>query len=105
MMHDLLAHNGTMRLYNYIRQFYFSQELEQDCTNHVCKFKDCQQVSLKTQHYVNSNLRVPNVPMAYIAMDLLGEYSKMSQGHHYALTIICMLISFVEIILIEEKND
>ena len=65
----------------------------------VHKCKDCQQVSLKTQHYVDSNLRVPNVPIAYIAMDLLGEYSKMSQGHHYALTIICMLMSFVEVIL------
>ena len=87
-MHDLLGHNGTMRLYNYIRQFYFWQELKQDCTNHVHKCKDCQQVSLKTQDYVYSNLRVPNVPMGYITMDLLGECSKTSWGHCYALTII-----------------
>ena len=78
--------------------------MKQDCTNHVCKYKDCQQVSLKTQHYVNSNLRVPNVPMAFIAMDLLGECSETSLGHHYALTIICMLTSFVEVIPIEDKK-
>ena len=42
--------------------------------------------------------------MAYIAMDFLGEYSEMSQGHHYALTIICMLMSFVEVIPIEDKG-
>ena len=77
MTHDILGSNGTMKLYNYIREFYFWQELKQDCTYHVHKCKDCQQVSLKTQCYVNSNLRVPNVPMAYIAMDLLGEYSEM----------------------------
>ena len=77
-MHDLLGHNGTTRLYNYIKQFYFWQELKQDCENHVYKCKDCQQVSLKNQHYVDSNLRVPNMPMACIAMNLLGEYSEMS---------------------------
>ena len=42
--------------------------------------------------------------MAYITMDLLGEYSQMSQGHHYALTIICMLMSFVEVIPIENRR-
>ena len=41
--------------------------------------------------------------MACIAMDLLGEYSKMTKGHHYALTVICMLTSFVEVIPIEDK--
>ena len=42
--------------------------------------------------------------MAYIAVDLLGGYSKTSQGHCYILTIICMLTSFVEVILIEDKK-
>ena len=42
--------------------------------------------------------------MAYIAMDLLGEYSETSQGHCYALTIICMLMSYVEVILTEDKK-
>ena len=47
---------------------------------------------------------MPKVPVAYIAMDLLGEYSKKSLGHHYALTVICMLTLFVEVILIEDKK-
>ena len=42
--------------------------------------------------------------MAYMAIELPGEYSKTSQGHHYALTIICMLTSFVEAIPIEDKK-
>ena len=53
MTHDLLGHNGTTRLYNYIRWFYIWQELKQGCANHVSKCKDCQQVSLKSQHYVD----------------------------------------------------
>ena len=66
--------------------------------------KDCQQVSLKVQHYVDSNLRIPNVPMTYITMHLLGEYSEKSRGHCYALTTIYMLKSFVEVIPIEDKR-
>ena len=37
-------------------------------------------------------------------MDFLGEYSEMAWGHHYALTVICMLTSFVEVIPIEDKK-
>ena len=104
MTHDLLGHNGSTRLYNYIRWFYFWQELKQESANHVCKCKDCQQVTLKNQHYIDSNLRISNVLMACIAMILLGEYSEMTQGHHYALTVICMLTSFVEVIPIRDKK-
>ena len=42
--------------------------------------------------------------MAYIAKDLLGDYSETSQCHCYGLTIICMLTSFVEVIPIEDKK-
>ena len=38
-------------------------------------------------------------------IDLLGEYSETSLGHCYALTIIYMLTSFVEVILIEKKKN
>ena len=69
-----------MRFYNYIRQFFFWQQLKHDCANHICTCKDCQQVSLKSQQYVDSNLRIPKVPMACIAMDLLGEYSEQHEA-------------------------
>ena len=42
--------------------------------------------------------------MACIAMDLLGEYSETTWGHHYELTVKCMLTSFVEVIPIEGKK-
>ena len=72
--------------------------------NHVHTYKDCQKCSFQTQHYANSNLRIPIVLMVYTAMDLLGKYSETSWGHHYALTIICKLTSFVEVIPIEDKK-
>ena len=44
------------------------------------------------------------VANALIAMDLLGEYPEMENGNCYALTIICMLTSFVSIIPIKDKK-
>ena len=82
----------------------FWQELKQDCANHVHKYKNSQQVSLKNQHYVDSNLGIPNVLVACFAMDFLGEYSELTGGPHYALTVIYMLTSFVEVVPIEDKN-
>ena len=102
--HNQLGHNGTTILYNYIKWFYFWQKLKQDCTKHVCKCKDYQQVSLKSQHNIVSKLIMPKVTMACISVDLLGDCNEMMQCHHYALTVICMLNSFVEVIPIEDRK-
>ena len=77
-----MGHNGTAQLYGYIR-FYFWQKLKQDCTKHMHQCKECQQVSLKEPHYVDSNLHIPKLPMSFIAMDLVGEYPEMENGNHY----------------------
>ena len=37
-------------------------------------------------------------------MDLLGKYFKMENGNCYALTVICILISFVSIVHIKDKK-
>ena len=37
-------------------------------------------------------------------MDLSGEHPETENGNHYALTIICMLTSFVNIIPIKDKK-
>ena len=62
-----------MRLFNYITWFYFWQELKS-----YTQIQGLPTGFSKSQQYVGSNLRTPNVPMAYIAMDLLGEYSEMT---------------------------
>ena len=87
MCHDLMGHNGTMQMYGYIRRFYFWQKLKQDCTKHVHQCKECQHVSLKEPHYVDSNLHIPKLPMSFIVMDLLGEYPEFENGNCF--TFIC----------------
>ena len=42
--------------------------------------------------------------MSFIVMDLLGEYPETENSTRYALTIICMLISFISIVPIKDKK-
>ena len=42
--------------------------------------------------------------MSFIAMELLGEYPEMDNGNCNALTNLCLLTSFVYIILIKDKK-
>ena len=86
------------------KKILFWQKLKQDCTKHVHQCKECQQVSLKEPCYVDSNLCIPKLPMSFLAMDLLGEYPEVENGNCYALTIICKLTLFVNIILIKDKK-
>ena len=42
--------------------------------------------------------------MPFISMNLLGKYPERENGNHYALTIIWILTSFVNIIPIKDKK-
>ena len=42
--------------------------------------------------------------MSFIAMDLLGEYPETENSNYYALTVTCMLTSFVNCIPIKDKK-
>ena len=104
MCHDILWHNGTTWLYRYIRRFYLWEKWKQDCAKHVHQCRECQQVSLKEHHYVDSNLHIPKLPMSFIVMDLLGKYPETENGNHHTLTVICMLTSFVSIVPMKDKK-
>ena len=42
--------------------------------------------------------------MSLIVVDLLDEYPEMESGNCYALTVICMLTSFVSLVPIKDKK-
>ena len=73
------------------------------CFTEVFCTKD-QQVSLKEPHYVDSNLCILKLPMSFIVIDLLGKYPEMENSNCYALTIICILTSFVSIVPIKNNK-
>ena len=44
------------------------------------------------------------MPIEFISMDLIGKYFKISSGHKYALTVICMLTGYVFCIPLKTKT-
>ena len=42
--------------------------------------------------------------MEFISMDLIGRFSRTSNGHEYALTVVCMLTGYVFCILLKSKS-
>ena len=42
--------------------------------------------------------------MSFISMDLIGPYREIKKGNQYALTVICMLTSYIFMIPIRSKS-
>ena len=102
--HNALGHNGTTRLYTFIKRFYYWKKLYQDCSKYVRSCAECQQVTSKEPQYVNLHLPILQFPMAFISMDLLGPHSKTESGSQYVLTVICMLTNYIFMTLIKTKT-
>ena len=51
-------------------------------------------VTLKEPQYVNLHLPIPQFPMSFISMDLLGPYSELENENQYTVTFICMLTNY-----------
>ncbi len=67
--HDLLGHNGTQRLYQYLKRAYFWKGLWVDVDKH-CKYcLPCRQENLKPQWYAQLHADILQFPMHFIAMD------------------------------------
>ena len=101
--HNALGHNEFTRWYAFIKRFYYSNILCQDFNKYVRSCMEYHEVTLKEPWYVNLRLPIPQFPMAFIHVDLLGPYSEMENENQYVLTIICMLTNYVFMVLIKTK--
>ena len=102
--HNALGYNGSTRLYHFIRRHYYWKKLCQDCNKYVHLHPECQQVTLKAPQYINLHLPIPQFPMSFISMDLLGAYHETEQGNQYAMIVICMLTNYEFMIPIRSKS-
>ena len=103
--HDNSGHNGFRRPYNAVKRHYFWCGMKKDILKYC---KHCMKCNLyKTQKYkFERKTFTPGIqPMEFISMDLIGRISPpSSQGHQYALTVICMLTGFIFCIPLKTKN-
>ena len=52
------------------------------------------QQNLHPKHYAQLHLKMPLMPMYFIAMDLIGKFKLLPQVYQYALTVIDMLMYY-----------
>ena len=102
--HDALGHNGTQRLYHYLKRLYYWKGLRPDVDKHVKHCLQCRQQNLRPQKYAQLHAEIPSMPMHFLAMDLIGRFPTSSKGNCYALTVIDLLTNFVWCIPIETKT-
>ena len=105
LAHDELGHNGTARTYALIKRMFYWKGLKKDTENYVKSCHICQQYNIQSVRYTSGHFEVPEAPMDFISMDLIGEFKMGStQGNRYALTVICMLTGYTWCIPIPDKS-
>ena len=77
--HKVLGHNGSTSLFHFIRRHYYWKRLHQHHNMYIHSCTEWQQVTLKDPQYINLHLLIPQFPMSFISMDLLGPYKKLKR--------------------------
>ena len=105
LAHDELRHNGTAWTYALVKRMFYWKGLMKDTENYVKTCHICQQYNTQSVRYTPGHFEIPEAPMDFISMDLIGEFKIGStQGNRYALTVICMLTGYTWCILIADKS-
>ena len=105
LAHDGLGHNGTARTYALVKRMFYWIGLKKDTENYVKTCHICQQYNIKSLRYTPGHFEIPEAPMDFISMDLIGEFKMGStQGNRYALTVICMPTGYTWCIPIADKS-
>jgi transposase InsO family protein len=105
LAHDLLGHNGSRRTYDAVRRLYYWQNMKLQIRRHVRGCATCQKHNPNPVSYQKLHFRVPQTPMQFISMDLIGEFHPpSSKGNRFALTVICMLTGFTTVVPIPDKT-
>ena len=60
--------------------------------------------NLCSQHYAHLHLGMLLTPMHFIAMDLIGKFKPLPQGHQYALVLIDVLANYTWCIALYTKE-
>ena len=104
LAHDELGHNGSARTYMMLKRHYYWKGMKPQVYKYVKRCKTCQKFNVHIVKYQKGHFEIPEAPMDFISMDLIGNFIPSSSGNRYALTVICMLTGFVWCIPIPDKK-
>ena len=96
LAHNSEGHNGFQQVYLLIRHLYYWNNMKKDILHHCKQCAVCEKSKIECIKFEKLHFSIPNQPMEFICMDLIGEfYPPTSRGHRYALTVMDMLTGFV----------
>ena len=96
LTHNSAGHNGFQWVYLSIRQLYYWKNMKKNIVRHCKQCVVCKKFKVECIKFEKLHFSIPNQPMEFICMDLIGEfYPPTSRGHRYALTVMDMLTGFV----------
>ena len=105
LSHDDLGHNGTAQTYMLLRRNYYWKGMRPEVTRYVKQCKLCWTHNSASTRYVKGMFKVPEAPMDFISMDLIGKFNPPStQGNKFTLMVICMLSGWTWCIPIVDKS-
>mgnify|MGYP001814351319 CR=1 FL=1 len=103
--HALLGHNGTPRMYEYLKRMFYWPTLHSDIKQYCRRCVPCNKWNRRPQLYPPLHLYIPSRPLQLVAMDLIGPMHPTSHnGNAYALTIMDMLTGYLWAIPIPSKK-
>ena len=72
-----------------LRQSCYWKGMRPEVTRYVKQCKLCQTHNSASTRYVKGTFKVPEAPMDFISMDLIGKFNPpSSQGNKFALTVV-----------------
>ena len=105
MGHDELSHNGSAQTYALLRRNYYWKGMKSEVTRYVKQCLLCREHNSSSKRYAKGTFEVPQAPMDFISMDLIGKFDPPSTaGNKFALTVICMLSGWTWCIPIPDKT-
>ena len=79
--------------------------MKEDIRKHCKTCATCQLHKLENVKFKRKIFKPSLQPMDFICMDLIGEFHPpTSRGHHYALTVVCMLTGFTWCVPLKTKT-
>ena len=96
LAHNSVGHNGFQWVYLSIQRLYYWNNMKKDILCHCKQCAVCEKFKIERIKFEKLHFKMPNQPMEFICMDLIGEFHPpTSRGHRYALTVMDMLTGFV----------
>ena len=102
--HDELGHNGSTQTYMLVCRLYYWIGLKAGDNKHIKHCMMCQKRNIPVVNYDQLHFSNPRLPMQFISMDLIGPFEPSCNGHHYTLTMICVLKGYTFCIPLKTKT-